>query len=75
MNPRSVSETAIGDFLTAVASAEETHGAVSTAAVAGGLGCSLLLMVATLPKTKSDSIDDRTRLIEAAAALRMCKSS
>ena len=26
-------------------------------------------MVATLPKTKSDSIDDRTRLIEAAAAL------
>jgi methenyltetrahydrofolate cyclohydrolase len=69
MNPRSVSETSIGDFLTAVASAEETHGAVSTAAVAGGLGCSLLLMVATLPKTKSDSIDARTRLIEAAAAL------
>ena len=69
MNPRSVSETSIGDFLTAVAAAEETHGAVSTAAVAGGLGCSLLLMVATLPKTKSDSIDDRTRLIEAAAAL------
>ena len=69
MNPRPVSETSIGDFLTAVASAEETHGAVSTAAVAGGLGCSLLLMVATLPKTKSDSIDDRTRLIEAAAAL------
>jgi len=69
MNPRSVSETSIGDFLTAVASAEETHGAVSTAAVAGGLGCSLLLMVATLPKTKSDSIEDRARLIEAVAAL------
>src|SRR5687767_7529356 len=69
MNPRSASETAIRDFLTAVASAEEAHGAVSTAAVAGGLGCSLLLMVATLPKTKSDSIEDRTRLIEAAAAL------
>ena len=59
----------IRDFLTAVASAEEAHGAVSTAAVAGGLGCSLLLMVATLPKTKSDSIDSRTMLIEAAAAL------
>ena len=69
MNPRPVIETSIGDFLTAVASAEEAHGAVSTAAVAGGLGCSLLLMVATLPKTKSDSIDDRARLIEAAAAL------
>jgi len=69
MNPRSVSETSIGDFLIAVASAEEAHGAVSTAAVAGGLGCSLLLMVATLPITKSDSTDDRSRLIEAAAAL------
>jgi methenyltetrahydrofolate cyclohydrolase len=69
MNPRSVSETSIGDFLTAVASAEEAHGAVSTAAVAGGLGCSLLLMVATLPRARSDSINDRTRLIEAAAAL------
>jgi formiminotetrahydrofolate cyclodeaminase len=69
MNPRSVSETSIGDFLTAVASAEEAHGAVSTAAVAGGLGCSLLLMVATLPRARSDSIDDRTRLVEAAAAL------
>ena len=69
MNPRPASETSIRDFLTAVASAEEAHGAVSTAAVAGGLGCSLLLMVATLPKTKSDSIDDRTVLIEAAAAL------
>jgi formiminotetrahydrofolate cyclodeaminase len=69
MNPRPVSETSIGAFLNAVASAEDPHGAVSTAAVAGGLGCSLLLMVATLPKTKADSIDDRTRLIETAAAL------
>lgn len=69
MNPRPVSETSLRDFLTAIASAEEAHGAVATAAVAGGLGCSLLLFVATLPKTKSASIDDRTMLIEAAAAL------
>ena len=69
MQPRPTSETSIRDFLRAVASAEEPHGAVSTAAVAGGLGCSLLLMVATLPKTKSDSIDDRTMLVEAGAAL------
>jgi formiminotetrahydrofolate cyclodeaminase len=69
MNPRPASETSIRDFLTAIASAEEAHGAVSTAAMAGGLGCSLLLMVATLPKTKSDSINDRMMLIEAAAAL------
>ncbi len=69
MTPHPASEMSIRDFLAAVASAEEAHGAVSAAAVAGGLGCSLLLMVATLPKTKSDSIDSRTMLIEAAAAL------
>lgn len=69
MNPHPVSETSIRDFLAAVASAEETHGAVSTAALAGGLGCSLLLLAATLPKTRSDSIEDRRMLTEAAAAL------
>jgi formiminotetrahydrofolate cyclodeaminase len=69
MNPRPANETSIRDFLAAIASAEEAHGAVSAAAVAGGLGCSLLLMVATLPKTKTDSIDDRSMLLEAAAAL------
>jgi formiminotetrahydrofolate cyclodeaminase len=63
------SDTSIRDFLKAVASAEEAHGAVSAAAVAGGLGTSLLLMVAALPKTRSDSVQDRTKLIEAATAL------
>ncbi len=66
---RSLSETSVRDFLAAIASAEETHGAVSTAAMASGLGCSLLLMVATLPHSKSDSMDDRSVLLEAAAAL------
>ena len=33
------------------------------------LGTSLLLMVAALPQTRSDSVTDRTKLIEAAAAL------
>ena len=69
MNPLNPSETSIRDFLAAVASAEEPHGAVSAAALAAGLGCSLLLMVATLPKTKSDTIEERRMLIEAAAAL------
>ena len=69
MNLHPVSESSIRGFLAAVASPEEAHGAVSTSAVAGGLGCSLLLMVTTLPKTKSDSIDDRTVLLAAAAAL------
>jgi methenyltetrahydrofolate cyclohydrolase len=63
------SETSIRDFLEAVASAEEAHGAVSAAAVAGGLGTSLLLMVAAFPKTRSDSVDERTKLLEAAAVL------
>lgn len=62
-------DTSVRDFLKAVASAEEGHGAVSAAAVSGGLGASLLVMVASLPKTRSDSIDDRTKLIRAATAL------
>jgi formiminotetrahydrofolate cyclodeaminase len=59
----------IRDFLSAVAAAEEPHGAVSVAAVTGGLGTSLLLMAAALPQTRSDSVDDRMRLLEAAVAL------
>jgi len=62
-------DTSIRDFLKAVASAEEVHGAVSAAAVAGGLGTSLLLMVAALPQTRSGSVDDRTKLMQAASAL------
>lgn len=63
------SDTSIRDFLVALASAEETHGAVSAAAVAGGMGVSLLAMVAALPKTRSDSGDDQAALIKAATAL------
>ena len=63
------SDTSIRDFLDAVASAQEAHGAVSVAAVAGGLGTSVLLMVAALPQTRSDTMEDRTRLAEAAVGL------
>ena len=62
-------DTSIRQFLRAVASADEAHGAVSAAAVSAGLGTSLLLMVAALPQTRSGSIDDRTRLTEAAVGL------
>ena len=62
--------TSIRDFLSAVAAAEEPHGAVSVAAVTGGLGTSLLLMAAALPQTRSDSVDDRMRLLEAAVVLK-----
>src|SRR4029450_9659642 len=57
------------DFIEAVGSADTAHGAVSTAAVAGGLGSSLLLMVAALPQTRSDSVGDQAKPVEAAASL------
>jgi formiminotetrahydrofolate cyclodeaminase len=63
-------DASVREFLTALASAEAAHGAVSAAALAGGLGTSLLSMVATFPKTRSDSASDRTALISASAALR-----
>jgi methenyltetrahydrofolate cyclohydrolase len=63
------SETSIRDFFADVASAEGVHGAVSAAAVAGGVGVSLLAMVAALPKTRSDSAEDRMELLKTAAAL------
>jgi formiminotetrahydrofolate cyclodeaminase len=68
-NPQGPSEISLRGFIEAVGSADEAHGAVSTAAVAGGLGTSLLLTVAALPQTRSDSAADRTTLFEAAAAL------
>ena len=63
------SDISLRHFIVAVGSADEAHGAVSSAAVAGGLGSSLLLMVAALPQTRSDSVTDRTTLIESATAL------
>ncbi len=68
-DPRKSSDASIREFLTALSSAEAAHGAVSAAAVAGGLGTSLLLMVAALPKTRSDAATDRTTLMEASTAL------
>ena len=68
-NPQGPSEVSLRGFIEAVGSADAAHGAVSTAAVAGGLGSSLLLMLAALPQTRSDSVPERTKLIEAATAL------
>jgi len=67
--PRDSIDASFREFLTALSSAESAHGVVSAAAVAGGLGTSLLLMVAALPKTRSDSATDRTTLISASTAL------
>lgn len=67
--PRESSDASIREFLAALSSAEAAHGAVSAAALAGGLGTSLILMVTALPKTRSDSATDRTALIDASTAL------
>jgi methenyltetrahydrofolate cyclohydrolase len=63
------SDAPIREFLTALASADSAQGAVSAAAVAGAMGTSLLLMVTALPTTRSDSVDERTALLHAGAAL------
>lgn len=68
-NPIDPSNISLRDFIAAVGSADGAHGIASTAAVAGGLGSSLLVMVATLPQTRSDAVADRPKLIEAATAL------
>jgi formiminotetrahydrofolate cyclodeaminase len=62
-------DISIRDFLRAVAAIDEPHGAVSAAAVCGGIGASLLMTVAALPKTRADSMSDRMRLMEASTAL------
>jgi methenyltetrahydrofolate cyclohydrolase len=62
-------DTSIRDFLKAVASSDEPHDSVSVAAVSGAFGTSLLLMVAALPQTRSDSVEDRMRLLDAAVAV------
>ena len=68
-SPLGPGDISLRDFIEAVGSADAAHGAVSAAAVAGGLGSSLLLMVAAMPQTRSDSVVDRPKLIEAVAAL------
>lgn len=68
-DPPRRSDAPIREFMTALASADSAEGAVAAAAVAGAMGASLLLMVAALPTTSSDSLDERTALLRAAAAL------
>ena len=59
----------IPEFLAALASPEDPHGAVAAAAVAGAMGASLLQMVAVLPRTLPEANDPETALVGATAAL------
>jgi formiminotetrahydrofolate cyclodeaminase len=69
MSPLGPCDISLRDFIEAIGSTDAAHGAVSTVAVAGGLGTSLLLMVAALPQTRSDAVTDRASLAAAATAL------
>jgi formiminotetrahydrofolate cyclodeaminase len=68
----SYSEYALLDLLDAFASNDPAPGGGSAAALAGALGVSLLIMVASLPKTKSGMSvpEEVTDLAEASARLR-----
>jgi formiminotetrahydrofolate cyclodeaminase len=68
-SPLGPGDISLRDFIEGIGSADATHGVVSTAAVAGGLGSSLLSMVAALPQTSSDSVAERAKLEAAGPAL------
>jgi formiminotetrahydrofolate cyclodeaminase len=64
-----ITTTPLRDLLDAFASAEPTPGGGSASALAGALGTSLLVMVASLPKSRTNSDEDRAALAFAAGAL------
>jgi formiminotetrahydrofolate cyclodeaminase len=60
----------VRELLQAFGSPDPTPGGGSASALASAAGASLLLMVASLPKTRSNSEEDRAALASAAIALR-----
>jgi formiminotetrahydrofolate cyclodeaminase len=66
---RRLADTSLRDLLTAFSSSDPTPGGGSAAALASAVGASLLTMVASLPKTRAGTDEDRTALASASAAL------
>jgi formiminotetrahydrofolate cyclodeaminase len=62
-------EKPLGELLAAFAAPAPTPAGGSACALASAVGASLLTMVACLPKTRSESDDDRTTLLAATQAL------
>ena len=63
----------ISAFTDALASSDPTPGGGTAAAVGGAFGAALLMMVASLPKTRHNTDGERVHLKEAAAALTSVK--
>ena len=64
-----LTDKSVRDLLSAFSSPEPTPGGGSAAALASCVGASLLIMVASLPKTRTGAEDERAALAAAAAAL------
>jgi formiminotetrahydrofolate cyclodeaminase len=72
---RPFSEFALIDLLDAFASNAPVPGGGAAAALAGALGVSLLVMAASLPKSRTGAPEEATDLAEAAARLRPLRDS
>lgn len=62
-------DLSVHDLLAKFSSSDPTPGGGSASALSSAIGASLLMMVCGLPKTKSNSDEDRTRLQAAALTL------
>jgi formiminotetrahydrofolate cyclodeaminase len=62
-------DLSVSDFLKALSSSSPTPGGGTASAIAGAMGASLLLMVASLEKTKTGSEEERLLLADARQAL------
>ena len=62
-------DTPLRDLLSAFSSSDPTPGGGSAAALASAVGASLLMMVASLPKTRSNTPEDRAALERAGSEL------
>jgi formiminotetrahydrofolate cyclodeaminase len=67
--PTSFAEMALADLIDAFSSTDAVPGGGSAAALAGAVGVSLLIMVASLPKTKTGAPEETADLAEASARL------
>src|SRR5690349_2975774 len=65
----------VTDLLDAFAAATPTPGGGSAAALAGAMAASLLEMVASMPKTRNNTPEDRTALDAALPAIKSLRAS